>query len=53
MARIIDHLKAEGEPRPVILPLAGLHRAGPQLALLTSSLMLHGNDVLRDWFDTS
>ncbi|MCZ4297109.1 hypothetical protein [Henriciella marina] len=53
MARILDRLKTEGEPRPVILPLAGLHRAGPQLALLTTSLMLHGNDVLRDWFDTS
>lgn len=53
MARILDHLKAEGEPRPVILPLAGLHRAAPPLALLTTSLMLHGNDVLRDWFDTS
>lgn len=53
MARILDRLKAEGEPRPVILPLAGQHRAAPQLALLTTSLMLHGNDVLRDWFDTS
>ena len=53
MARILDHLKAEGEPRLVILPLAGLHRAAPPLALLTTSLMLHGNDVLRDWFDTS
>lgn len=53
MARILARLKAEGEPRPVILPLAGLHRAAPQLALLTTSLMLHGNDVLRDWFDTS
>lgn len=53
MARILGRLKAEGEPRPVILPLAGLHRAAPQLALLTTSLMLHGNDVLRDWFDTS
>ncbi|RIJ24004.1 hypothetical protein D1224_07095 [Henriciella barbarensis] len=53
MARILGRLKVEGEPRPVILPLAGLHRAAPQLALLTTSLMLHGNDVLRDWFDTS
>jgi hypothetical protein len=53
MARILARLKAEGEPRPVILPLAGQHRAAPQLALLTTSLMLHGNDVLRDWFDTS
>lgn len=53
MARILDRLKSDGEPRPVILPLAGLHRAAPQLALLTTSLMLHGNDVLRDWFNTS
>ncbi|MCH2456658.1 MAG: hypothetical protein MK186_01265 [Henriciella sp.] len=53
MARILERIKAEGEPRPVILPLAGQHRAAPQLALLTTSLMLHGNDVLRDWFDTS
>ncbi|QYJ02006.1 hypothetical protein KUV46_06345 [Thalassovita mediterranea] len=53
MARILDRLKAEGEPRPVILPLAGQHRTAPQLALLTTSLMLHGNDVLRDWFNTS
>ena len=53
MARILNRVKAAGDPRPFMMPLQGLARVPHPVALLAQALPVRGNDVLRRWFDTS
>lgn len=53
MARILNRVKAAGEPRPFMMPLQGLVRVPHPVALLAQALPVRGNDVLRRWFNTS
>ena len=53
LARTLDRLKRQGEPRPSCLPVAGAYRLRPELGLVASALPGLVNARLESWNDTS
>ena len=52
MARHLARLKRAGEPRPVCLPMDGLHRLSPALGLIAAALPAEVSAALATWYDT-
>jgi hypothetical protein len=52
LARTLARWQAAGEAKPVILPMAKVHRLSPQLGLIASALPMLIAQALKTWPDT-
>jgi hypothetical protein len=52
MGRMLEQQKADGDPRPIVMAQAGLHRLHHRIALVAEVLPEKVNTALRQWFDS-